>query len=226
MELTCVITPYLLFLLFSLPPFFNFDFTSYSFFLSYFLSLPYSYVQRRIHDAESLAATAIEAVRQDVAEAGTLLAEHVASFSTTATSLDSRIAQLERQNAQLAEAISGKFEALAAAIDRSAQWREEISRRDAAINSLQRELGALRALIASLGAVLPPELVSRWQFLQQQYMQHHMGGAGGGAGTVNVGGMGSGTGTTAPGGGTNSPGVVVPESPLGGIGRPATGVEQ
>jgi hypothetical protein len=70
--------------------------------------------QRRLHDAESLAAAGLEAVRAEVAEGGELVARHVAAFASAAAALEARCAALERGAAVAAEDASGRFQALAA----------------------------------------------------------------------------------------------------------------
>lgn len=73
-------------------------------------------MQRRLHDAEQLAASGLEEVRKEAAGAGSILEQHIARFAAITGELQARCAALERQAAIAVEDAAGRFEALASAL--------------------------------------------------------------------------------------------------------------
>ena len=94
-------------------------------------------MQRRLHDAEALAASHLEDMRQDMAAAGRMMAQHIESFTTVTGDLKRRCDELECKATVAAEDATGRFEAVGSALSQavafSALLRQELSQRDAII---------------------------------------------------------------------------------------------
>lgn len=109
--------------------------------------------QRRLHDAEALAASRLEDMRQEMAAAGRLMSEHIEAFRTVTGDLKRRCEDLECKAAVATEDAAGRFEAVGSALSQavafSALFRQELQQRDSIIAYLQRESATLRQLLTT-----------------------------------------------------------------------------
>jgi hypothetical protein len=114
-------------------------------------------IHRRLYDAEALAASRIEELRNELSQAGHVLGEHIGTFQKATEELTQRCRELEFKSAVAAEDAAGKFEAVSAALTQAVGmvnvFRQEMAQRDVILGYLQREMAGLRqALAIAVGA--------------------------------------------------------------------------
>ena len=111
-------------------------------------------MQRRLHDAEALAASRLEELRGEMTAAGHLIGQHLSTFTTAVEELAKRCAELERKEIIQAEAAAGRYEALGTAVRHATATtdllKQEMTQRDGVINRLQLEIFTLRQSLSTL----------------------------------------------------------------------------
>lgn len=70
------------------------------------------HLQRRMYDAESMAASSIEAVRQDTASAGSILSAQIAACNASIAALDRKVSEMENKYIYLSEDIISKVSSM------------------------------------------------------------------------------------------------------------------
>jgi hypothetical protein len=132
-------------------------------------------LQRRLYDAESLAASSIEELRKELSQAGHVLGEHIGNFQAATEQLTQRCRELEFKSAVAAENASGRFEAVSAALTQAVGvtnvFRQEMAQRDVILGYLQREMAGLRQALATVTMVGAPTAVALPQQAEQQQQQ-------------------------------------------------------
>lgn len=135
-------------------------------------------LQRRLYDAESLAASGIEELRKELSEAGHVLGEHIGTFQKATEELTQRCRELEFKSAVASEDAAGRFEAVSAALTQAVgvtnMFRQEMAQRDVILGYLQREMAGLRQALATVAMAGAPPAVTSPQQAQQQQQQQQM----------------------------------------------------
>jgi len=133
-------------------------------------------LQRRLYDAESLAASGIEELRKELSQAGHVLGEHIGNFQKATEELTQRCRELEFKSAVATEDAAGRFEAVSAALTQAVgvtnAFRQEMSQRDVILGYLQREMAGVRQAVATVAmAGAPTAVISPHQAQQAQQQQ-------------------------------------------------------